>query len=530
MVVNKMKRTKPNNKVGSRCNIKSLPKDLLTDVLARVASGSVADLFNVERSCKDLLEVGNDNYVLQHACMNSFYIAPDWHRSDKVSLFLRRCRESGNAEALFRQGMFEYFSLLETESGLVLLQRAAHKGHIEATYVVGILLLSLSRGDNRLRRREEGGKKTTMVSPALNLAFGIVKQPYFQQLRINDLSFLASLSASRFSLRVISGGPIMAAVAGSNIVAFKSAAISRKFGDRKAGQFRHQWSPVSVQPRPCVGLQSRRSSSFASSGMKAQVATVEQTSAETAQKVEAPVVIVTGASRGIGKAVALTLGKAGCKVLVNYARSSKEAEEVCKEIEEYGGQALTFGGDVSKEADVESMIKTAIDAWGTVDILINNAGITRDTLLMRMKKSQWQDVIDLNLTGVFLCTQAAAKIMMKKRKGKIINIASVVGLVGNVGQANYSAAKAGVIGLTKTVAKEYASRNINVNAIAPGFIASDMTAKLSDDIEKKILQTIPLGRYGQPEEVAGLVEFLALNPAANYITGQVLTIDGGMVM
>ncbi|KAG5604979.1 hypothetical protein H5410_026471 [Solanum commersonii] len=302
-------------------------------------------------------------------------------------------------------------------------------------------------------------------------------------------------------------------------------------GGHKICHFRQPFLSNTLHPINYSNLQCRSNTkkSF-SSVVKAQAVTVEQAAAQVAPKTEAPAVIVTGASRGIGKAISLALGKAGCKVLVNYSRSSKEAEEVCKEIEACGGQALSFGGDVSKEQDVEAMIKTAVDAWGTIDVLINNAGITRDGLLMRMTTKQWQEVTDLNLTGVYFCTQAAAKVMMKKKKGKIINIASVVGLVGNFGQANYSAAKAGVIGLTKTVAKEYASRNINVNAVAPGFIASDMTAKLGDDIEKKILGQIPLGRYGQPEEVAGVVEFLAINPASNYITGQVLTIDGGMVM
>lgn len=243
---------------------------------------------------------------------------------------------------------------------------------------------------------------------------------------------------------------------------------------------------------------------------------------------EGQVAIVTGASRGIGKAIAIALAGEGAKLVVNYASSANAAEAVVQEIVNNGGEAIALHADVSQEVQVDSLIKTAIDKWGRVDILVNNAGITRDTLLLRMKLEDWQSVINLNLTGVFLATRAVSKIMLKQKSGRIINIASVAGQMGNPGQANYSAAKAGVIGFTKTVAKELASRGITVNAVAPGFIATDMTANLGNTDE--ILKFIPLGRYGQPEEIAGMVKFLAADPAAAYITGQVFNVDGGMVM
>ncbi|MEI6327807.1 MAG: 3-oxoacyl-[acyl-carrier-protein] reductase [Pseudanabaena sp.] len=245
---------------------------------------------------------------------------------------------------------------------------------------------------------------------------------------------------------------------------------------------------------------------------------------------EGKVAIVTGASRGIGRAIAVALASEGAKVVVNYASSASAAEAVVAEINglDNGSEAIAVPADVSKEAEVDSLIKSAIDKWGRVDVLVNNAGITRDTLLLRMKLEDWQSVIDLNLTGVFLTSRAIAKIMLKQKSGRIINIASVSGLMGNAGQGNYSAAKAGVVGFTKTVAKELASRGITVNAVAPGFIATDMTADLKNTEE--ILKFIPLGRYGQPEEIAGMVRFLAADPAAAYITGQVFNVDGGMVM
>ncbi|CAM6092970.1 unnamed protein product [Calypogeia fissa] len=267
-------------------------------------------------------------------------------------------------------------------------------------------------------------------------------------------------------------------------------------------------------------------------GLRAQAAAAAEVAEAVgdAKLVDGPVSIVTGASRGIGKAIALALGGAGGRVLVNYARSAKEADDVAQQIEDLGGSAIVVGGDVSKEADVAGLVKAAMDKWGCIDILVNNAGITRDTLLMRMKKSQWDEVIDLNLSGVFLCTQAAAKVMMKQRRGRIVNISSVVGEMGNIGQANYAAAKAGVVGFTKSVAREYGSRGITVNAVAPGFIASDMTQKLGAEIEANYKAIIPLSRFGTPEEVAGLVKYLALDPSAAYITGQVMHINGGMVM
>lgn len=239
--------------------------------------------------------------------------------------------------------------------------------------------------------------------------------------------------------------------------------------------------------------------------------------------------IITGAGRGIGKVIAVKLAMMGANVVINDIPTSIEADTTVDEIISNGGSAIAIKGDVRNQEDVNTLVNEAIEKFGSVDILINNAGITRDTLLMKMTEKDWDDVLDINLKGSFNCIKAVTRIMMKQRSGKIVNVASVVGVMGNAGQANYSASKAGLIGLTKSVAKELAPRNINCNAIAPGFIKSDMTDKLSENVKEQYLNNIPLKRFGTPDDVAEVVAFLA-SDKSKYITGQVLHIDGGLVM
>lgn len=241
------------------------------------------------------------------------------------------------------------------------------------------------------------------------------------------------------------------------------------------------------------------------------------------------IALVTGASRGIGRAIALKLAEAGATIAINYAGNIKAAEEVERMILDNGGKAMLIQADVSDLDAVDHMIQTVMNAYGKIDILVNNAGITRDNLLMRMKENDWDDVINTNLKGVYYCTKLASKIMMKQRSGRIINMTSVVGLTGNAGQANYAAAKAGVVGFSKSMAKELASRGITVNLVAPGFIDTDMTAILPEKVKEELTKSIPLAKLGKPEDVASAVLFLA-SDEASYITGQTLNVDGGMVM
>ncbi|WP_027701569.1 3-oxoacyl-[acyl-carrier-protein] reductase [Metaclostridioides mangenotii] len=239
--------------------------------------------------------------------------------------------------------------------------------------------------------------------------------------------------------------------------------------------------------------------------------------------------VVTGGSRGIGKEVAKKLASLGADVVINYTSNEEQANITKSEIEGMGVKCLVVQCDVSKSDQVAEMMDSVVKEFGKIDILVNNAGITRDGLLMRMKEEDFDKVIDINLKGVFNCTKAATKYMMKKKYGKVINMASIVGIMGNPGQTNYCASKAGVIGFTKASARELASRNININAVAPGFIDTDMTQVLSEDIKNSMLANIPKKTFGKPEDVANLVAFLA-SDMSEYITGQVINVDGGMVM
>lgn len=245
-------------------------------------------------------------------------------------------------------------------------------------------------------------------------------------------------------------------------------------------------------------------------------------------RLENKVALVTGGSRGIGKAIALKMAAEGARVVLT-ARTLEAGETVANELRAQGGEALALAADVAVPAQVEAMLKATTEKFGALHILVNNAGITRDNLVMRMSDEEWNAVLATNLTGVFNCIRAASKIMMKQRAGKIINLTSVVAEMGNKGQANYCAAKAGVIGLTKSVARELSSRNIQVNAIAPGFIDTDMTAILSDAAKEALLQSIPLGRMGTADDVANMAVFLA-SSEADYVTGQIMNVDGGLVM
>lgn len=241
------------------------------------------------------------------------------------------------------------------------------------------------------------------------------------------------------------------------------------------------------------------------------------------------IALVTGASRGIGRAIALKFAQNGAHVVINYSSSQAQAQNLKEEIESFGVRALVVKCDVSSSEEVNAMFSQIEKGFGRLDILVNNAGITKDGLILRMNEEDFDKVVAINLKGAFLCSKAASKIMVKQREGSIINISSVVGITGNIGQANYAASKAGVIGLTKSLAKELASRNIRVNAIAPGFIKTDMTEVLSDKVKEAMLSSIPLGRFGEADEVANVALFLASN-LSSYITGQVIVVDGGMIM